>query len=122
MQGDTRCGHRPAGVQGRHPRDVHRVVARAGAGAHDDVLDVGRIETHPVLQRVQHLREDPLGMNVGQTADAGLTAAAGRTHPIDDPGFSHGNLQLGTNNATHNRPKPEIDTMGVQIDRRRASW
>ncbi len=76
VQRHTRRGHRPTCVEHRHARDVHRVIADPGTGTHHDVLDVLRIETDAILQCIEHLREDPLRVNVAQFADLGLAAAA----------------------------------------------
>jgi len=70
-------GERPTGIERRHARDVVRMITAAGAAPGDHVLDVGRIESHAIAQRVQHLRHAPLGMDVRQAADPGFAAAAG---------------------------------------------
>ena len=56
----TRCVQGPTRIECRHPGDVHRVVAAAGATAHHDVVDLGRIESVALLERVQDLREQSL--------------------------------------------------------------
>jgi hypothetical protein len=51
------------------------VIAAAGAAAYDDIIDIGRVEADALLECVQHLRHVSLGMDVRQTALAGLAAA-----------------------------------------------
>ena len=78
---------RPAGVERGHAGDVHRVVAAAGAAAHDHVVDVGGVEAVALLQGVEHLRQDALRVDGVQRAGL-LALAARRAHGVDDPGFA----------------------------------
>ena len=90
IERDTGRLCRPARVERRHPRDVHRVVAAAGAATHHDIVDRRGVESVATLQLVEHLGEDPLRMHVVQRAGV-LALAPRRADGIDDVReFSHG--------------------------------
>ena len=61
-----------------------------GAGAPDDVVDIGRIDPGAIGQRPQHRRAELLRMNVGQRALAGLANASRRSACVDDQRVHHG--------------------------------
>jgi hypothetical protein len=90
MQRDACGGQGPARVEDRHPGDIVGMIAAAGTATGHHVLDVGRVETHLLLQAIQYLRHAALWMNFAQGTYPGFAAAARRAHRVDDPGFSHG--------------------------------
>ena len=87
VEGDAGNGDRPPGVQHGHAPDVVSVVPHVGTVAGDHVVNVGGLETDPLLQALQHLSQDPLGVQVGQGALALFADAPGGTHPVDNPRF-----------------------------------
>lgn len=58
--------HRPSGGENGHAADARSVIAGVVAVADDHVIDVGRVESHALLKRVEHLREQLLGVDVVQ--------------------------------------------------------
>lgn len=95
VERDPGDGGRPAGIEGGHAGDVHRMVADARVVAHDDVFDVGGVEACVLLERVEHLREDPLRVDVGEAPYPGLATAPGRADAVDNPGFRHVQFSVG---------------------------
>ena len=88
VQGHARCLDRPAGIEGRVAGDVHRVVTAAGAATHDDIVDLGGVESVPVPQGVEHLGQNPLGVHVVE--GAGLLPLASRgTNGVNDVSLGH---------------------------------
>ena len=94
---------RPAGVERGHAGDVHGVVAAARAAAHDHVVDVGGVEAVALLQGVEHLGQDPLGVD-GVEGTRLLALAPRRADGVDDPGFSVHDLDARDSGATAPNP------------------
>ena len=79
-----------AGVEGGHAAEVAALLAHLGAGAPDDVVDVGGVEPVAVDQRPQHRRTEVLGVQVRQRALA-LPADPSRcADGVDDQCVGHG--------------------------------
>jgi hypothetical protein len=78
----------PAGGQYRHPGDVVAVIVLLITVAHDDVVDLGRVEADPVAQPVQHLGQHFLRVQLVQPT-AWLSLAPGAANTIDEPRLGH---------------------------------
>ena len=82
----------PSGVQGRHARNVMGMIAGAGPTTEYDIVDIGGVETHALLESNQDLRHVALRVQVGHSALVLLSAPARRTDSIDDPCIRHAAL------------------------------
>ena len=65
------------------------------AVADNDVINLRRVDARALRQRLQHLGEQLLGMDVVEGA-AGLPLPAWRSRAVDDPRLAHGASSIST--------------------------
>jgi len=76
-------------VQRRHPADVAGLLANLGAGAPNDVVDLGGVDAGALAKRAQNGRPEVLWVDVRERALAGLADAARRSARIDNQCIHH---------------------------------
>src|SRR3546814_1952324 len=78
-----------AGVECRHAAHVATLLALLRAGAPDLVIDIARVETVALVNRLQHGRGQMLWLHVRERAVADFAAAARCEHCVNDGCFCH---------------------------------
>ena len=92
VDGETGRLHRPAAVEHRQAGDVGVVVADRIAVAHNDIVDLGRIEAVALDERNEALSQEILRVQVVQRTTGAALAPRG-ANPVDDQcvsGVGHG--------------------------------
>ena len=83
----------PLRSQHRHAGDAHGLVAVGGDTPDQHVFDIQRVELVAVLDGIQRLRHQFLGMNLGQRP-VFFTPSARGPNCVNNPGFAHGILPM----------------------------
>ena len=89
IERDAAGAHVIAGVERRHPPQIAALRTALGAGAPDDVVDIGGIDAGALGQRTKHRCAELLRVNARQRPLAGLANAARRPAGIDDQCVNH---------------------------------
>src|SRR5690606_12164832 len=84
-----------AGAEGRHAAEAGALLAALGAGAPDDVVDLGGVDAVALGDGLEHGGAQLLGMEGGEGALAPLADATGGAAGVDDPDSVHGDYLCG---------------------------